>query len=103
MIDTNFLVEKLKPLNPEKIILFGSFAKGRERPESDIDLLIIKRTKKKPADRVAEVLRFIWGHVPNIEPQVLTPEEFSKAVAENRFFITEEVLKYGKTIYEKGQ
>lgn len=103
MIDTNFLVKKLKPLNPEKIILFGSFAKGKEKPESDIDVLIIKQTEKKPADRVAEVLRFVWGHIPHIEPQVLTPEEFSKAIAENRFFITKEVLKYGKTIYEKVQ
>lgn len=103
MINTDFLVKKLKPLDPEKIILFGSFARGKENPESDIDLLIIKRTKEKPADRIAEVLRLVWGHIPHIEPQIFTPEEFSQAIAENRFFITQEVLKYGKTIYEKAQ
>ena len=103
MINTTNLIKKLKPLNPEKIILFGSYARGQTGPESDIDLLIIKRTKKKPVDRIAEVLPLIWGLVPNIEPQIFTPDEFSLAVSQNRFFITEEVLKYGKTIYEKTQ
>lgn len=96
-----FLVNKLKSLNPQKIILFGSYAKGNIRPESDVDVLIIKQTKKKPAERVAEALNLVWGNVPHIEPQVLTPEELDQAIAENRFFITQEVLKHGKTIYEK--
>lgn len=103
MINTTNLIKKLKPLDPEKIIIFGSYAKNKANPESDIDLLIIKQTKKKPVDRIAEVLPLIWGLVPNIEPQIFTPEEFSLAVNQNRFFITEEVLKYGKTIYEKAQ
>ena len=101
MNDLKKLVEKLKPLNPEKIILFGSAAKGKIRQDSDIDVLIVKRTKKSPAERVAEVLKAVWGNIPNVEPQVLTPSEFYQAVTENRFFITQEVLKYGKIIYEK--
>lgn len=103
MINTTNVVKKLRPLNPEKIIIFGSYAKDKVKPESDIDLLIIKRTKKKPSDRIAEALPLIWGNIPNIEPQIFTPEEFSQAISQNRFFITEEVLKYGKTIYEKTQ
>lgn len=103
MINTSNLVKKLKPFDPDKIIIFGSYAKNKAGTESDIDLLIIKKTNKKPADRIAEVLPLIWGHVPNIEPQIFTPDEFSRAVIQNRFFITEEVLKYGKTIYEKKQ
>mgnify|MGYP001592356920 FL=1 len=95
------LVDKLKPLNPERIILFGSMARGETRRDSDIDILIVKRTKKSPTDRVAEVLKLVWGNIPHIEPQILTPNEFKRAIAENRFFITQEVLKYGKTIYEK--
>lgn len=102
MINTKSLVKKLKPLNPQKIILFGSFAGGKTKAASDIDLLLIKKTKKRPADRVAEVLRLVWGNTPHIEPQVLTPEEFNQAIAQNRFFITREVLKHGKVIYEKS-
>ena len=103
MLNTNSIIDKLKPLDPEKIILFGSYAKGEDyvNPDSDIDLLIIKKTKKEPAERIDEVLKLVWGNNPHIEPQVLTPEEFHQAIEENRFFITQEVLKHGKVIYEK--
>lgn len=102
MFDTQSLVDKLRPLNPEKIILFGSYAQGKPRLDSDVDILIIQKTQKKPADRVAEVLKQVWGSVPHIEPQVLTPEEFNQALAENRYFLTQEILRFGKVIYEKG-
>jgi predicted nucleotidyltransferase len=36
------IVERLKPLNPEKIILFGSYAYGKPNENSDIDLFLIK-------------------------------------------------------------
>ena len=36
-----------KNSNPEKIILFGSAARGDYHANSDIDLLIIKRSRKK--------------------------------------------------------
>ena len=102
MLDTKALVEKLKPLAPERIILFGSYAKGNPKPESDIDILIIQRSNKTPSERIADALKLVWGSVPHIEPQVFTPEEFQQAIQQNRFFITQEVLKYGKTIYEKN-
>lgn len=101
MINTASLVKRLKPLDPEKIILFGSAVRGGIKPESDIDLLIIKKTKKRPVDRVAEALSLVWGSIPHVEMQVLTPGEFDQAVEENRFFITQEVIKRGRIIYEK--
>ncbi|MDQ1338889.1 MAG: uncharacterized protein QG567_38 [Campylobacterota bacterium] len=36
------IVERLKPLNPDKIILFGSYAYGTPNEDSDIDLFLIK-------------------------------------------------------------
>jgi predicted nucleotidyltransferase len=36
------IVERLKPLNPDKIILFGSYAYGTPTEESDVDLFLIK-------------------------------------------------------------
>ncbi|MEA3523130.1 MAG: nucleotidyltransferase domain-containing protein [Campylobacterota bacterium] len=38
------IVEKLKFLNPKKIILFGSYAYGTPTQESDIDLFLLKDT-----------------------------------------------------------
>jgi predicted nucleotidyltransferase len=101
MLDIKSLVEKLRSLDPEKIILFGSYAKGKSTPDSDVDLLIIKRTNKKPVERVGEVLKIVWGNVPHIQPYVLTPAEFGKAIAERKYFLTKEILKHGKVIYEK--
>lgn len=101
MYNIKAIVNKLKCLDPEKIILFGSYAKGKSTPESDVDLLIIRQTNKKPAERVADVLKIVWGDMPHVEPYVLTPIEFDKAVAEGRYFLTQEILKHGKVIYEK--
>jgi len=36
------IVERLKPLNPNKIILFGSYAYGTPNEDSDIDLFLLK-------------------------------------------------------------
>lgn len=36
------IVERLKPLNPDKIILFGSYAYGTQTEDSDIDLFLLK-------------------------------------------------------------
>jgi len=35
------IIERLKPLNPDKIILFGSYAYGTPNEESDIDLYVV--------------------------------------------------------------
>jgi hypothetical protein len=36
----NSIISYLKPFNPERIAIFGSFARGEETPESDIDVLV---------------------------------------------------------------
>jgi predicted nucleotidyltransferase len=52
-MDKNFInqvIERLKPLNPEKIILFGSYAYGSPDEESDIDLMVILKDNFIPKD-----------------------------------------------------
>jgi len=49
------IVERLKPLNPDKIILFGSYAYGTPNEDSDIDLFIEKNNKVKDLDAIAMV------------------------------------------------
>ncbi|MFA5781386.1 MAG: nucleotidyltransferase domain-containing protein, partial [Bacteroidales bacterium] len=41
--------------SPEKIILFGSFASGNANENSDIDLLIVKKTKEPFYQRLRQV------------------------------------------------
>lgn len=40
------IIERLMPLNPDKIILFGSYAYGTPNEDSDIDLFIVKSIDK---------------------------------------------------------
>lgn len=50
------ITEKIRTqYKPEKIILFGSYAYGQPTKDSDIDLFIIKNTKKRHCDRALEV------------------------------------------------
>jgi len=47
-------------ISPEKIILFGSYASGETSPDSDIDLLIIKKTQERPAERQRIISRLFF-------------------------------------------
>jgi uncharacterized protein len=39
------LVERIKEFDPEKIILFGSYANGNPTEDSDVDLLVVKENE----------------------------------------------------------
>ena len=39
--------------NPEKVILFGSYAYGNPKPESDVDLLVVMGTPLRPSEQAA--------------------------------------------------
>ena len=78
------------------LILFGSLARGDISAKSDIDMIIIKDTKKKFLDRLDEIYSIL---VPNVALDILvyTPEEFKSM--KNRSFIRNAV-KEGKKLYE---
>jgi predicted nucleotidyltransferase len=78
------------------VMLFGSLARGDVSGESDIDLIIIKNTKKKFLDRLDEIYSTL---VPNVALDILvyTPKEF-KAM-KNRSFIMN-AMKEGKILHE---
>jgi len=85
--------------NPEKIILFGSFANGKIKEWSDVDLVIIKNIKKPFLERSKEVLLLLQPKV-GVDILVYTPNEF-KRLSETKLFFKEEILKKGKVIYER--
>ena len=90
----------LNGYKPKKVILFGSYAYGEPTEDSDVDLLIIKNTDKKPLDRWIEVkklLRDISRTVP-ISPLVYTEKEIEHRLAIKDFFI-EEIFEKGDILY----
>ncbi len=98
--ELNRTVEILKrDYEPEKVILFGSMVEGEIHEWSDIDLLIVKKTTKRPLDRILEVARLVKP-VAGLDLFVYTPEEFEILLKEKFSFLTE-ILKKGKVLYEK--
>ena len=85
--------------NPNKVILFGSYASGKIKNFSDLDLLIIKDTKSKFFDRLREVTK-ICNYDIGVDFLVYTPEEYEDQLNNNLFF-KEEVVSKGKVIYAK--
>lgn len=97
------IVDKLKKeYEPEKIILFGSYAYGKPQEDSDIDLFIIKHTDKRRIDRFVEVKRLIYDPERRISvsPLVYTPDEVEQRLAIGDQFI-EEVLHRGDVLYAR--
>lgn len=94
------IVEKIKKeYQPEKIILFGSYAYGKPTEDSDIDLLIIKESNKRRIDRFCEVrkiIRDIKGI--SVQPVVFTRAEINKRLKIGDDFI-KEILKKGEVLY----
>mgnify|MGYP001558537596 FL=1 len=86
--------------NPEKVILFGSTARGTRNSESDIDLLIIKDTNKKRPFRVKEVFETLRGMTRKypLDTIVYTPTEVKNRLKIGDYFVTE-VMTQGKVMY----
>lgn len=95
------IVEKIKKeYQPEKIILFGSYAYGTPYRDSDIDLFIIKDTQERPIDRRVRVRKIVSDpkrFIP-FEPLVLTPKEVSERLEIGDQFI-EEIIRKGEVLY----
>ena len=89
----------IEEYDPEKIILFGSLVSGELHEWSDIDLLIIKSTEKRPIERILELSRLIKPKI-GIDLFIYTPEEYQLLLKERYSFLVN-ILKTGEIAYEK--
>ena len=91
----------VRELQPDKIILFGSYAYGTPTPDSDVDLLVIMQTDKQSSDRTWEVARLLIPRPFPVDILVRTPVEIQQALAQGDFFI-QEIVTQGKVLYERN-
>lgn len=84
--------------NPQKIILFGSYAYGNPNEDSDIDLCVIKETNKDRFEREQELRLLLFPAGMPIDIIVFTPDEIKKRLALGDFF-AEEIIHNGKVLY----
>lgn len=87
------------PGGAEKVILFGSLARNEGREDSDLDLVVVKKTSLPFWRRIAEVRRLLKPRVA-ADVLVYTPDEFAELSAE-RPFVRDEVVRDGRVVYER--
>ena len=87
-----------KQFNPQKIILFGSYAYGKPTEDSDVDLLVIMPFRGKGARKATEILLATDPRFP-IDLLVRTPQQIRTRIKLGDFFIRE-ITQKGKILYE---
>ena len=90
----------LQVVRPEKIILFGSYARGEATEESDLDLLIIQPSNLPRYKRSTPVRLALKGLFPSKDIVVYTPEEVKEWGTTSTSFIAT-VLQEGRVLYER--
>ncbi len=88
-------------LDPEKIILFGSFAYGTPEPDSDVDLLVIMESDKSAHARSAQISEILCPRPFPVDIIVRTPAEVTGRLAIGDCFF-QEILTRGKVLYERA-
>ena len=86
--------------NPRSIYLFGSYAWGNPKSDSDIDfLVIVDESNDSYSRRVITGIRALKGIVNPVDLLVLTYEEFKKRV-EDHSSLFHEIHDKGILLYE---
>lgn len=90
-----------KKFQPEKIILFGSYAWGQPGPDSDVDLLIIEESDKNRIERQREVSSFLFPRPMPLDLLVYTPAEIEEQINNKRNLFLEDIIRNGVVLYSK--
>jgi predicted nucleotidyltransferase len=90
----------VRELNPQQIILFGSYAYGRPTADSDVDLLIVMDSNDRPVARAARVSKLLRPRPFPIDILVRTPEEIRYRLKIGDLFVRE-IFERGKVLYDQ--
>ncbi|MDA0738021.1 MAG: nucleotidyltransferase domain-containing protein [Nitrospirae bacterium] len=88
-------------IDPDRIILFGSRARGDMHSDSDVDLLVIKPSSDPPHRRVVAAYRALAGLCVPKDILWRTPDEVEEW-REVRNYVTTRAIREGKVLYEKS-
>ena len=105
--DTESMLDEItrkivEAFQPERVILFGSYAYGIPEWDSDIDLLVIMHTQDRPAERSVRIARVCRPRYVAMDILVRTPEEVVQRLEEfDPFF--EEIMTRGRVLYEAAR
>jgi predicted nucleotidyltransferase len=85
--------------HPEKIVIFGSYARGDAGPNSDLDILIVKEINDRPVLRRRKVLQLLKGAGVPKDIFVLTPAKEFELEKDLVGTVAYEANHFGKVVY----
>jgi predicted nucleotidyltransferase len=84
---------------PERIVLFGSYAVGEPDPDSDVDLLVVMDTSLREVDQAIAISQRL--HQPfGLDLIVRTPANLERRIAMGDWFLRE-IVEHGQVMYER--
>ncbi len=105
-IDAGILAEIIRRIvrviDPMKVILFGSRARGDARPDSDFDLLVVRESSNPRHERSAPIYTALADMPIEVEVMVYTPAEIEEWQEVPQAFVTTAVRE-GKVLYERAE
>lgn len=85
---------------PQKVMIFGSYAKGTATIKSDLDILVIKETELPMANRADDLAPMLSNALIPVDVQIYTPEEVEE-YGKEQFSFVKGVLESGRTVFER--
>lgn len=92
-----FAADVAREFLPEKVILFGSYATGSARAESDVDLLVVMPEDVSGVRIAADIIMRLKPTLP-VEIMVRSSRQIKERLALNDFFLRE-IIATGKELY----
>lgn len=85
---------------PDKVILFGSYAYGEPNEDSDVDLLVVMPADKRDTKKAIEIVRTLRPGFP-MDLLVYDPQYLYDR-SQMRDWFVREIVEKGKTLYERA-
>ncbi|OHB75318.1 MAG: hypothetical protein A2Z25_11530 [Planctomycetes bacterium RBG_16_55_9] len=82
----------------ERVILFGSYARGKVTADSDVDILVIGPFEGRGVDKSVEIRMKLRPPFP-VDILIRTPEKVRQRIEMGDCFMRE-ILEKGKVLYE---
>lgn len=87
-------------VDPDRIILFGSRARGDHSEQSDFDLCVLKSGVSHRRTLAKQIYRLLYDSGAAVDVIVETPERFEQLKG-NRFLVYKEIAQHGRVVYDK--
>ena len=102
MLDQQILDDIIRRIvevaQPEKIILFGSAARGEMNRHSDVDLLVVKEGTHR-RDMAGRIYENLWGVGAAVDVVVVTPADVER-YKDSHALVIKPALREGRVVYE---